>query len=64
MATAAVGLLNAPYLAESIIANGSADLVLLGRGLMADPHWPLRAANSLRAADVSWPVQYERSNIF
>lgn len=64
MATAAVGLLNAPDLAESIIANGSADLVLLGRGLMADPYWPLRAANSLRAADVSWPVQYERSNIF
>ena len=64
LATGAVGLINAPDLAESIIANGDADLVLLGRGLLADPHWPLKAANALKAQDVSWPVQYERSNIF
>jgi 2,4-dienoyl-CoA reductase-like NADH-dependent reductase (Old Yellow Enzyme family) len=64
MPTGAVGLVNAPDLAESIVANGAADIVMLGRGLMSDPHWPLRAGNALRAQSVEWPVQYERSNIF
>lgn len=64
LATGAVGLINAPDLAETIIANGDADLVLLGRGLLADPHWPLKAAHALKAQNVTWPVQYERSNIF
>lgn len=64
LATGAVGLINAPDLAESIVANGDADLVLLGRGLLADPHWPLKAAAALKAQNVAWPVQYERSNIF
>jgi len=31
---------------------------------LADPHWPLKAANALKAQNVTWPVQYERSNIF
>ena len=62
--TGAVGLLHSPDLAESIVANGDADLVILGRALLADPMWPLRAANTLRAETVKWPVQYERSNIF
>lgn len=64
MMTAAVGLMNGPDLAEATIANGDADVLVLGRTLLADPHWPLRAANALKAADVPWPVQYERSNIF
>ena len=62
--TGAVCLLQSPDLAESIIANGQADLVVLGRALMADPMWPLRAATALKAQNVSWPIQYERSNIF
>jgi 2,4-dienoyl-CoA reductase-like NADH-dependent reductase (Old Yellow Enzyme family) len=65
MPTGAVGLINTPDLAESIVANQQADLVILGRTLLADPVWPLRAANSLKAPDKgAWPVQYERSNIF
>lgn len=64
MRTGAVGLLHSPDLAESIIANGQADIVVLGRALMSDPMWPLRAAAELKARDVAWPVQYERSNIF
>jgi 2,4-dienoyl-CoA reductase-like NADH-dependent reductase (Old Yellow Enzyme family) len=62
--TAAVGLLHSPDGAEEVIANGRADMVVLGRTLLADPHWPLHAANALRAKGVAWPVQYERSNIF
>lgn len=64
MPTAAVGLVHSPDLAESVIANHDADLVVLGRAVLADPVWPLRAANSLKAKNVKWPVQYERSNIF
>jgi len=63
MATGAVGLLQSPDLAESIVANGHADLVILGRALLADPVWPLRAAKALKAANVNWPVQYELSVI-
>lgn len=64
IATGAVGLIHSPDLAESVIANGQADLVILGRALLADPVWPLRAAAALKARDVAWPSQYERSNIF
>jgi 2,4-dienoyl-CoA reductase-like NADH-dependent reductase (Old Yellow Enzyme family) len=64
IATGAVGLINSPDSAEEIIANGRADLVLLGRSMLHDPHWPLHAANALKAKSVPWPVQYERGNIF
>ncbi|MGE0724682.1 MAG: NADH:flavin oxidoreductase/NADH oxidase [Alphaproteobacteria bacterium] len=63
IATGAVGLIHGADQAEEIIANGRADLVFLGRGLLADPHWPLRAANQLKAKG-DWPLQYERGNIF
>jgi len=63
MPTGAVGLIHAPDHAEEIIANGRADLVFLGRALLADPHWPLRAAAALKGK-VDWPVQYERGNIY
>ncbi|NQU71073.1 MAG: NADH:flavin oxidoreductase/NADH oxidase [Rhodospirillales bacterium] len=64
IATGAVGLINSPDSAEEIIANGRADLVFLGRSMLHDPHWPLHAANALKAKSVPWPVQYERGNIF
>lgn len=63
MPTAAVGLIHSPDMAEQVLANGQADLVVLGRTLMSEPYWPLQAARALRV-DVRWPVQYERSNIF
>jgi 2,4-dienoyl-CoA reductase-like NADH-dependent reductase (Old Yellow Enzyme family) len=64
IATAAVGLISSPEMAEEIIANGRADLVVLGRMLLFDPNWPLHAANALKARGSHWPVQYERANIF
>ena len=64
MATAAVGLIHSPDMAEEIVANGRADLVVLGRTLLHDPYWPLHAASVLKAKNVAWPVQYERGNIF
>jgi 2,4-dienoyl-CoA reductase-like NADH-dependent reductase (Old Yellow Enzyme family)/thioredoxin reductase len=38
-----VGRINHPSLAEDIIAKGQADLVAMGRALLADPHLPRKA---------------------
>ena len=55
----AVGLITEPKHAEEILAEGSADVVLLGRELLREPHWPLRAAHELGETDTDlWPVQY------
>ena len=58
--TGAVGLLTDPEQAEQVLAEGSADVVLLARELLRDPHWPLHAAAVL-GDDVAWPVQYDRA---
>ena len=39
----AVGRINDPLVAEKIIAEGKADLVCMGRGLLADPELPKKA---------------------
>jgi 2,4-dienoyl-CoA reductase-like NADH-dependent reductase (Old Yellow Enzyme family) len=62
MATGAVGLITEPKHAEEILAEGSADVVLLARELLREPHWPLRAAFELGETDTDlWPVQYRRA---
>jgi pyruvate/2-oxoglutarate dehydrogenase complex dihydrolipoamide dehydrogenase (E3) component len=38
-----VGRINDPHIADEIIANGQADLVCIGRGLLADPDMPRKA---------------------
>ncbi|PRY04644.1 2,4-dienoyl-CoA reductase-like NADH-dependent reductase (Old Yellow Enzyme family) [Pontibacter ummariensis] len=58
--TGAVGMITTAQEAESIIAEGRADLVLLARKLLRDPHFPLHVAQEL-GADVTWPLQYERA---
>ena len=58
IATGAVGLIHSPELAESILANGQADLIFLGRALLADPNWPMRASVELKAKSFQWPLQY------
>jgi 2,4-dienoyl-CoA reductase-like NADH-dependent reductase (Old Yellow Enzyme family) len=55
-----VGLITAPAQADHIIRSGQADLVLLGRELLRDPSWPLRAARELGHL-APWPAQYVRS---
>jgi len=62
--TGAVGLITEPKQAEEIVASGQADVVLLARALLREPHWPLLAAHELgveRGQGVDWPVQYERA---
>jgi 2,4-dienoyl-CoA reductase-like NADH-dependent reductase (Old Yellow Enzyme family) len=58
--TGSVGLITEPAQAESIIAGGSADVVLLARAFLRDPHWVLAAAHAL-GADIAWPDQYLRA---
>lgn len=45
--TMAVGLIDDAEFAESILADGRADLVAVGRALLANPQWPLAAAQAL-----------------
>lgn len=40
----AVGKLHTPEVAEGVLAEGRADLIALGRALIADPYWPVKAA--------------------
>ena len=58
--TGAVGSITAPEQADHVIRSGQADLVLLARELLRDPHFPLRAARAL-GQDGPWPRQYLRA---
>lgn len=60
IATAAVGLVTEPAQAEAIVANGEADLVLIGRESLKHPYWALEAAQALGRA-AAWPKQYLRA---
>ena len=62
--TGAVGMITEPKQAEEIVATGSADVVLLARVLLREPHWAQRAAHELgvRVGEgVAWPDQYLRA---
>jgi 2,4-dienoyl-CoA reductase-like NADH-dependent reductase (Old Yellow Enzyme family) len=63
ISTGAVGLINNAELAEAILWREQADLIYIGRGMLGDPYWPIRAAKTLRAS-FAWPVQYERGDIY
>lgn len=58
--TGAVGMITDAQQAESILANGEADLILLAREFLRDPYFPLHAASDLQQ-NIVWPVQYERA---
>lgn len=47
VATMAVGAVRTARQAEQIIEDEYADIVLLGREMLRDPHWPYHAANEL-----------------
>jgi len=58
--TIAIGLITQAKHAESIVAEGKADMVALARGFLWDPHWGWHAAREL-GASVRIPSQYLRS---
>ncbi|TBN56252.1 NADH:flavin oxidoreductase/NADH oxidase [Glaciihabitans arcticus] len=57
----AVGLITTPAQAEAVLADGSADAIMLGREMMRDPHFALRAAHELGHELDYWPEQYLRA---
>ncbi|MGO2140520.1 MAG: NADH:flavin oxidoreductase/NADH oxidase [Leucobacter sp.] len=58
-----VGLITSAAQAEGILVTGQADVVFLGRPLLANPHLPLQWAAELRAPSATTlvPPQYHRA---
>ncbi|MFZ7088538.1 NADH:flavin oxidoreductase/NADH oxidase [Curtobacterium sp. RRHDQ10] len=61
--TAAVGMISSAEQAEQIVATGQADVVLVGRDMLRDPNFALRAAAALRVELPYAPPQYDRARI-
>jgi 2,4-dienoyl-CoA reductase-like NADH-dependent reductase (Old Yellow Enzyme family) len=57
IATGAVGLITEPAHANEVVTGGDADLVLLGRELLREPYWALRAEHDLDG-EPDGPRQY------
>jgi 2,4-dienoyl-CoA reductase-like NADH-dependent reductase (Old Yellow Enzyme family) len=55
--TGTVGLITDPKEADDIITGGDADLVLVGRELLREPYWALKAQHAFEE-EPDWPVQY------
>jgi 2,4-dienoyl-CoA reductase-like NADH-dependent reductase (Old Yellow Enzyme family) len=62
LATGAVGLLVHPVQMETVLTNGDADLIVVGREWLRNPYFALQASSILHT-DVTWPVQYQRAAI-
>ena len=56
--TGAVGMITEPAQAEAILAEGRADLILLGRQLLREPYWAQRAWQELQP-DTPAPIARE-----
>lgn len=61
IASGAVGMITEPKFAEEILQKGEADVIFLGRELLRDPYWPLRAASALGHTENTVPRQYTRA---
>jgi 2,4-dienoyl-CoA reductase-like NADH-dependent reductase (Old Yellow Enzyme family) len=57
----AVGLITTPAQAARIVDEKRADAVMLGREMLRDPHFALRAAHELGVDLDYWPSQYVRA---
>lgn len=55
--TGAVGLITESSHANEIITSGDANLVFIGRELLREPYWALKAEHEL-GAESSWPTPY------
>jgi 2,4-dienoyl-CoA reductase-like NADH-dependent reductase (Old Yellow Enzyme family) len=60
----AVGMIAGAHQAETILAEGKADMVAIARAALDDPRWPHHAAETLdgdQQTESPWPVQYQRA---
>jgi 2,4-dienoyl-CoA reductase-like NADH-dependent reductase (Old Yellow Enzyme family) len=48
-----------PTVIDELVASGDMDLVLMGRQLLADAHWPTKAAQALGDDRLMLPANYE-----
>jgi 2,4-dienoyl-CoA reductase-like NADH-dependent reductase (Old Yellow Enzyme family) len=55
--TGAVGLITEPEHANEVITGGDADLVFIGRELLREPYWALKAQHAL-GQEPFWPLAY------
>jgi 2,4-dienoyl-CoA reductase-like NADH-dependent reductase (Old Yellow Enzyme family) len=55
--TGAVGLITDAKEADEIVTGGDADLVLVGRELLREPYWALKAQHAFEE-EPDWPIQY------
>ena len=60
IASGAVGLITDGEQAEAVLQDGSADVVLVARAVMRDPHFAMAAAEQLGEV-IPWPPQLERA---
>lgn len=58
--TATSWYINDPRQADALIREGKVDLVMLGRALLENPHWPYEAARALGVDKAAWvlPAPY------
>jgi 2,4-dienoyl-CoA reductase-like NADH-dependent reductase (Old Yellow Enzyme family) len=55
--TGAVGLITEPQQANEIVTGGDADMVFVGRELLREPYWALKAEQAL-GGEPTWPISY------
>lgn len=55
--TGGLGLITDSQYADEIITSGQADLVFIGRELLREPYWAIKAQHSM-GEEPAWPIQY------
>jgi 2,4-dienoyl-CoA reductase-like NADH-dependent reductase (Old Yellow Enzyme family) len=55
--TGAVGIITEPHQADEMVTSGAADLIFLGREMLREPYWSIKAQQAL-GQEPSWPTQY------
>lgn len=59
--TIAGGMIQTAELAEAILCQNQADLIFIGRPLLRDPYFALRAMKALKEENILWPTPYHRA---
>jgi 2,4-dienoyl-CoA reductase-like NADH-dependent reductase (Old Yellow Enzyme family) len=62
IATSAVGAITTGQQAEEILSSGDVEAVMIGRAMLGNPRWPLKAAAEL-GEEIPWANQYARGVI-
>jgi 2,4-dienoyl-CoA reductase-like NADH-dependent reductase (Old Yellow Enzyme family) len=56
IATATSWFVSEPAQADGLVRDDTVDIVMLGRPLLEDPHWPYRAARALGVEKAAWTL--------